>query len=120
MINLSLIDLPGLTKIPIGEQPQDIEEKIKEIVKFYIQNPNSLLLTVLPANIDLATSDALKVAKEVDSKLERTIGVVTKLDMLEKGQSALELIEGRVYPLKLGNEILIRLLWSCLQKSNRP
>lgn len=75
VINLSLIDLPGLTKVPIGEQPQDIEEKIREIVKFYIQNPNTIILCVLPANVDLANSDALKISREVDPMGNRTIGV---------------------------------------------
>jgi dynamin 1-like protein len=58
VINLSLIDLPGLTKVPIGEQPIDIEDKIRSIVKYYIQNPNTIILCVLPANVDLANSDA--------------------------------------------------------------
>lgn len=58
VINLSIIDLPGMTKVPIGEQPMDIEDKIREIVKFYIQNPNTIILCVLPANVDLANSDA--------------------------------------------------------------
>lgn len=72
------------------------------MVKFYINNPNTLILCVLPANVDLANSDALKLARAVDPAGLRTIGVVTKLDLMEKGTSAIDILEGRVYPLKLG------------------
>lgn len=102
MINLSLIDLPGLAKVPIGDQPQDIEEKIRNLNEFYIENPNSLILCVLPANVDIANSDALKLARKVDPEGNRTLGVVTKLDIMETGTSAIDLLEGKVYPLKLG------------------
>lgn len=90
-------------QVPIGEQPPDIEDKILEMAKFYITNPNCLILCVLPANVDLATSDALKLARTIDPNGERTIGVITKLDLMEKGTSAIDILEGRVYPLKLGN-----------------
>jgi dynamin GTPase len=61
-----LIDLPGLTKVPVGDQPPDIEIQIRNMVLQYIQRENTLILAVTPANADLATSDALKMAKEVD------------------------------------------------------
>jgi dynamin 1-like protein len=72
------------------------------MVKSYISNPNTLILCVLPANVDLANSEALKLARTLDPNGLRTIGVVTKLDMMEKGTSAIDILEGRVYPLKLG------------------
>ena len=55
-----------------------------------------------PANVDLANSDSLKIAKEVDPQGERTIGVLTKIDLMDQGTNALELLDGTVYPLKLG------------------
>lgn len=72
------------------------------MVKFYISNPNTIILCVIPGNVDLANSDALKLARIVDPNGERTVGVVTKLDLMEKGTSAIDILEGRVYPLKLG------------------
>ena len=83
VVNLSLIDLPGITKIPVGDQPNDIEEKVKKMILLYVQNPNSLILAVSPANHDLANSDSLKIAREVDPDGERTLGVITKMDKAE-------------------------------------
>ena len=54
------------------------------------------------ANQDLANSDALKLAREVDPEGERTIGVVTKIDLMDEGTDALDLLQGNIYPLKLG------------------
>lgn len=64
--------------------------------------PNALILAVAPANIDLANSDALKVAKGVDPTGDRTIGVITKIDLMDEGTDCLEVLQGSVYPLKLG------------------
>lgn len=66
VLNLTLIDLPGLTKVPIGDQPADIEAQIKGMIFQFIKRENCLILAVTPANTDLANSDALKLAKEVD------------------------------------------------------
>lgn len=53
-------------QVPVGDQPEDIEAQVQEMILSFISNPNSLILTVSPANSDLATSDALKLAREVD------------------------------------------------------
>lgn len=66
MLNLTLVDLPGMTKVPIGDQPADIEYQIKSMILQFIKRDNCLILAVTPANSDLANSDALKLAKEVD------------------------------------------------------
>ena len=66
MLNLTLVDLPGLTKVPVGDQPVDIEYQIKDMLMQFITRENCLILAVTPANSDLANSDALKLAKEVD------------------------------------------------------
>ena len=63
-----MIDLPGLTKVPVGDQPIDIEAQIRTMILTFLNRPNCLILAVTPANIDLANSDALKLAKEVDPK----------------------------------------------------
>lgn len=102
VINLSLIDLPGITKIPVGDQPSDIESRIIEMIKLYIQNPNTLILAISPGNYDIANSDALKLAKEIDPQGQRTLGIVTKLDLIEDERSMLGLMDGTVHPLELG------------------
>ena len=66
MLNITLIDLPGLTKIPVGDQPADIEQQIKDMLMQFITKETCLILAVTPANTDLATSDALNLAKQVD------------------------------------------------------
>ena len=65
-MTLTLVDLPGITKVPVGDQPEDIEVQIREMCQKYISNPNSIILAVTPANTDIATSEALKLAKDVD------------------------------------------------------
>uniref|UniRef100_A0A671STR1 Dynamin-1-like protein n=1 Tax=Sinocyclocheilus anshuiensis TaxID=1608454 RepID=A0A671STR1_9TELE len=66
VVNLTLVDLPGITKVPVGDQPKDIELQIRELILKYISNPNCIILAVTAANTDMATSEALKVAREVD------------------------------------------------------
>lgn len=51
----------------MGDQPKDIEIQIRELIYKYISNPNSIILAVTAANTDMATSEALKVAREVDT-----------------------------------------------------
>lgn len=102
VLNLTLVDLPGLTKIPVGDQPSDIERQIRNLVTDYVSKPNCIILAVSPANVDLANSDSLKLARTVDPQGRRTIGVLTKLDLMDQGTHALDILTGRVYPLKLG------------------
>lgn len=70
VLNLTLIDLPGITKVPVGDQPADIEHQIREMIMQFIARENCLILAVTPANTDLANSDALKLAKDVDPQGE--------------------------------------------------
>ena len=55
-----------LTQLPVGDQPKDIEMQIRELILKHISNPNSIILAVTAANTDMATSEALKVARDVD------------------------------------------------------
>jgi len=102
VVDLTVVDLPGLTKVPVGDQPDDIEKLIRAMIMSYIERPNAIILAVHPANADLATSDALQMAKSVDPEGDRTIGVITKLDLMDKGTDALEWLQGKVYKLKRG------------------
>ena len=70
VVNLTLVDLPGLTKVPVGDQPENIETQIKELIVKYTVNPNSIILAVTPANTDFATSEAIKLARDVDPEGE--------------------------------------------------
>lgn len=60
------VHLCWLKQVPVGDQPKDIEIQIRELILKYISNPNSIILAVTAANTDMATSEALKVAREVD------------------------------------------------------
>ncbi|KAM0208219.1 hypothetical protein ACHAPA_001653 [Fusarium lateritium] len=102
VLNLTLVDLPGLTKVPIGDQPTDIEKQTRNLISEYIAKPNSIILAVSPANVDIVNSEALKLARHVDPLGRRTIGVLTKVDLMDHGTNALDILSGRVYPLKLG------------------
>ncbi|XP_030767851.1 dynamin-1-like protein isoform X4 [Sitophilus oryzae] len=102
VVNLTLVDLPGITKVPVGDQPPDIERQIRELVIKYTANPNSIILAVVTANTDMATSESLAIAKDVDPDGRRTLAVVTKLDLMDAGTDAIDILCGRVIPVKLG------------------
>nr|XP_060632787.1 dynamin-1-like protein isoform X1 [Anolis sagrei ordinatus] len=102
VVNLTLVDLPGMTKVPVGDQPKDIELQIREQIIRFISNPNSIILAVTAANTDMATSEALKIAREVDPDGRRTLAVITKLDLMDAGTDAMDVLMGRVIPVKLG------------------
>ena len=102
VLNLTLIDLPGITRVPVGDQPEDIEALIRRMVLEYISNPKCIILAVHAANTDLATSEALKLAREVDLNGNRTLAVCTKLDLMDHGTDATDLLTGKIIPVKLG------------------
>ncbi|XP_008775627.1 dynamin-related protein 1C [Phoenix dactylifera] len=100
VVNLTLIDLPGLTKVAVEGQPDSIVEDIENMVRSYVEKPNCIILAISPANQDIATSDAIKIAREVDPSGERTFGVLTKLDLMDQGTNAQDVLEGRAYRLQ--------------------
>ncbi|EAX98164.1 Dynamin central region family protein [Trichomonas vaginalis G3] len=102
VLNLTLVDLPGITKVAVGDQPQSIVQEIYDMVKSFAIKPNCLILAITPANQDLANSDSLKLAREVDPAGDRTIGVITKVDLMDQGTNARDILENKIYPLKLG------------------
>ncbi|KAH6626955.1 Dynamin central region-domain-containing protein [Chaetomium sp. MPI-SDFR-AT-0129] len=102
VLNLTLVDLPGLTRVPVGDQPRDIERQIRDMIVKYIQKSNAIILAVTAANIDLANSDGLKLAREVDPEGQRTIGVLTKVDLMDEGTDVVDILAGRIIPLRLG------------------
>ncbi|KAI5454515.1 vacuolar protein sorting-associated protein 1 [Naganishia albida] len=102
VLTLTLVDLPGLTKVPVGDQPRDIERQIKDMLVKYISKPNAIILAVTAANTDLANSDGLKLARDVDPDGTRTIGVLTKVDLMDQGTDVVDILAGRIIPLRLG------------------
>jgi dynamin 1-like protein len=102
VLTLTLVDLPGLTKVPVGDQPKDIERLIRDMIMKFITKPNAIILAVTSANTDLANSDGLKMAREVDPEGVRTIGVLTKVDLMDAGTDCVDILANRVIPLRLG------------------
>lgn len=102
--DLTMIDLPGITRIPLAgsDQPDDIEKITKEMAYRYVSDPRTIILCVVPANADISTSEAIQMAKKVDNAGIRTIGVLTKIDIMDRGTSAKNLILGKEVPLRLG------------------
>ncbi|KAJ6797816.1 Uncharacterized protein M6B38_214515 [Iris pallida] len=94
VLNITLVDLPGITKVPVGDQPTDIEARIRTTILSYIQHETCIILAVSPANADLTNSDALQMARIADPDGSRTIGVITKLDIMDKGTDARNFLLG--------------------------
>lgn len=68
----------------------------------YIAPQSAIIMAICPANCDIANADALKIARRVDPMGERTVGVLTKVDLMDEGTNCLDIVRGKVYPLKLG------------------
>ncbi|NXL60959.1 MX protein, partial [Chordeiles acutipennis] len=106
--DLTLIDLPGIARVAVGDQPKDIGEQIKKLLKGIIGCKETLNLVVVPCNVDIATTEALKMAQEVDPSGERTLGILTKPDLVDRGteESIINIIRNLVIPLKKGYMIV--------------
>ncbi|TSK17738.1 Interferon-induced GTP-binding protein Mx1 [Bagarius yarrelli] len=83
--DLTLIDLPGIVRVSVKGQPEDIGEQSKKLSQRFIEKQGTIILVVVPCNVDIATTEALKMAQEVDPKGERTLGILTKPDLVDKG-----------------------------------
>lgn len=102
VLSLTIVDLPGVTRVPVGDQPLDIEKQLTDMIMHYIEKPNTLILAVTPANTDFATSDAINLARVVDPEGHRTLAVITKLDLMDGGTDAMDILCGRVFSVSLG------------------
>ncbi|XP_003463958.4 interferon-induced GTP-binding protein Mx1-like [Cavia porcellus] len=102
--DLTLIDLPGITRVAIGAQPWDIGNQVKQLIMNYIEKEETINLVVIPSNVDIATTEALRMAQEVDPKGDRTIGILTKPDLVDKGaeDKVLDVVHNLSCPLKKG------------------
>jgi Dynamin family/Dynamin central region len=103
--HLSVIDVPGIfKKTTQGVTTKADMQMVRNMVHGYMKNPRSVMLAVVPANVDIATQEILEMAEDVDPDGHRTLGVLTKPDLVDKGaeNSVVELIEGRRHQLTLG------------------
>lgn len=107
--HLSVIDVPGIFKSTTeGITTKADIELVRSMVKGYMDNHRSVMLAVVPANTDLATQEILELAAEADAHGDRTLGVLTKPDLVDRGAESniLDLVEGRARPMKLGWHII--------------
>jgi replication fork clamp-binding protein CrfC len=104
--DLTLIDLPGITRVALqnsDQQTVDIEQITTNLVAKYCKDDErTIILAVVPANVDLATSHALDLARKWDVKGERTLGVITKIDLMDRGTDARAVLSNKEIPLKYG------------------
>lgn len=98
--DLSLIDLPGYIQVTGLNQPPELKQKIVDLCDKYIQPPN-VILAISAADVDLANSTALRASRRVDPRGERTIGVITKMDLVDP-ERGVSILTDRKYPLRLG------------------
>ena len=104
MPDLSLVDLPGITKIPLkgSDHPENIEEITVNLCAKYISDPRTIILCVVMASVDITTSDAIKIAKKYDPSGERTLCALTKIDLLSRGQDLRTILFNDDVSLKYG------------------
>ncbi|XP_056130971.1 interferon-induced GTP-binding protein Mx3-like [Lampris incognitus] len=102
--DLTLIDLPGIARVAVKGQPENIGEQIKRLIQKFIRKQETISLVVVPCNVDIATTEALKMAQEVDVAGERTLGILTKPDLVDKGteETVVKVLQNQVIPLKKG------------------
>jgi len=98
--DLSLIDLPGYIQVTNSDQPPELKRKIEQLCERYIQPPN-VILAISAADVDLANSTALRASRKVDPRGERTLGVITKMDLVEPERGA-QILNDKKYGLRLG------------------
>ncbi|KAK9515669.1 hypothetical protein VZT92_026296 [Zoarces viviparus] len=102
--DLTLIDLPGITRVAVKGQPENIGDQIQRLIQKFITKQETISLVVVPSNVDIATTEALKMAQDVDPDGDRTLGILTKPDLVEEGteESVVEIVHNEVIHLKKG------------------
>lgn len=90
--NLTVIDLPGLTRIPVPGQSADIYKVTSDMIVKYMSDPSSIILCVVPANQDITNDEVLYEARQIDRLGERTLACITKIDIMDRGTDARALL----------------------------
>ncbi|XP_068307174.1 dynamin-related protein 4C-like isoform X2 [Pyrus communis] len=83
--DLTMVDLPGITRVPVHGQPENIYDQIKDMIMEYIKPEESIILNVLSATVDFTTCESIRMSQSVDKTGERTLAVVTKVDKAPEG-----------------------------------
>lgn len=107
--HLTVIDVPGIFKrANQGVTTKADIDLVQQMVLGYMSNSRSVMLAVIPANVDIATQAILQMAEDLDPEGQRTLGVLTKPDLVDKGaeRTLMEMVEGEKYPLRLGWSLL--------------
>lgn len=102
--NLTLIDLPGIVRTNVSGQDKSVMASVNALLERYLKKERTIILAVIPCNVDIATVDILERAVAVDPKGVRTIGVLTKPDLIDKGgeQEVVSVLLGERKALNLG------------------
>ncbi|KKY38956.1 putative interferon-induced gtp-binding protein mx1 [Diaporthe ampelina] len=99
-------NVPGIFRAPDpGRTTENDIRLVTSMVKRYMNDSRTIILAVIPCNVDIATQEILKLAKDADPNGSRTMGVLTKPDLAPERatqQSILDLIRGKRQDLKLG------------------
>ncbi|EFQ35511.1 dynamin family protein [Colletotrichum graminicola] len=107
---LTIIDVPGIFRTTTeGVTTNKDKELVKDMVKRYIKDSRTIVLAVLPSNVDVATQEILTLAEEVDPAGDRTLGILTKADLVTEQTARLAVVnlaEGKRKPLKLGYHVI--------------
>ncbi|BAE58758.1 unnamed protein product [Aspergillus oryzae RIB40] len=112
--HLSVIDVPGIFKnTTAGLTSKSDIAVVRDMVETYMKNPRSIMLTVVPANVDIATQEIIEMAREYDAEGERSIGVLTKPDLVDRGA------EDKVLDLVAGNKLFLRHGWIVVRNLNQ-
>uniref|UniRef100_A0A7N8Y020 Interferon-induced GTP-binding protein Mx n=1 Tax=Mastacembelus armatus TaxID=205130 RepID=A0A7N8Y020_9TELE len=106
--DLTLIDLPGIARVAVKGQPENIGDQIKRLIQMFIKKQETISLVVVPCNVDIATTEALKMSQEVDPDGERTLGILTKPDLVDKGteETVVQIVHNEIIHLKKGYMIV--------------
>ncbi|KAI4332445.1 hypothetical protein L6164_017354 [Bauhinia variegata] len=83
--DLTMVDLPGISREPVHGQPENIYDQIRNIIMEYIRPEESIILNVLSAAVDFATCESIRMSQTVDKTGDRTLAVVTKADKAPEG-----------------------------------
>ena len=97
--HFSVIDVPGIFRnTTVGLTTDADMDVVRNMVNNYMKNPRSVILAVIPANVDIARQEILKMAEKCDKEGQRTLGVLTKPDLVDRGaeHNVVDLIEGEL------------------------
>jgi hypothetical protein len=103
---LTVIDVPGIFRTPTeGVTTKEDMAMVKNMVRWYIQDSRTVILAVLPSNIDISNQEILTMAEEYDKNGERTLGILTKPDLVTERSamaSVCNIVRGKKKQLTLG------------------